>query len=85
MERAVGGLPLEKERVVNGGGGGIGGKELELVMVDFCVLRKERGNVGGLCCRHSRGGGDQGDQTVFGGEHGSEAEEGGQMAHSGTW
>lgn len=49
MERAVGGLPLEKERVVNGGGvGGIGGKELELDVVDFWVLRKEQGNVGGL-------------------------------------
>lgn len=46
MERAVGGLPLEKERVVNGGGGGIGGKELELDVVDFWVLRKEQGNVG---------------------------------------
>ena len=88
MDRAVGGFPLEKERVRNGGGAWIRWNELELKVVDFWVLSKEQGNMGGLCCRHSRGGSDQGDQAVLGGgggEGGSEAEEGGQVAHSGAW
>ena len=52
MGMAADGCKLEKERVISGGIGVVGGSDLVVEMLELWMGGKEQGSVSGFCGRH---------------------------------
>lgn len=85
MDRLIDEMELQKERVDRSGIGLPGaGSELELEVLNFRIVAKERGYVLRFSGRHGRVSSDERDDAVSLGQHRSKPEVRHQVAHSGA-